>query len=603
MSTKRSPLARGLIAFFVRLNRRVPWHRLPTRIGILNLLAFRYVLRDENLHDTLTPGSLRRRPADEVVPPEKIRYRTADGSYNDLDYPEMGKAGTRFARNVPLEKAFPGPPESLMEPNPREISRRLMKRDKFVPATSLNLLAAAWIQFQTHDWFNHGRDLSRPVEIPLPEGDDWPEPSITIPSTRADHTRCPMDRGLPPTCINTESHWWDASSIYGSTDEQMNRLRSHEGGRLVVQEDGQLPVDPETGFGLTGFNENWWLGLGLLHTLFSLEHNAICDRLQEEYPDWSDEELFQTARLINAALTAKIHTVEWTPAIIAHPVLKIAMRANWWGLAEEKIYNRYGRISSSEAISGIPGSPADHHGAPFQLTEEFVSVYRLHPLIPDEVRIHSMESGELVRTLPFKEIILEKAPALLGHDLEMSDAWYSFGIAHPGAVVLRNFPEFLRDLTLPDGVHLDLAAVDIYRDRERGIPRYNEFRRLLHLEPAESFDDLTDNPEWAREMEDVYGGDIELVDLQVGMMAETFPAGFGFSDTAFRVFILMASRRLKSDRFFTDCFTPEYYTQVGMDWIQSNDMSSVLLRHYPELAPALEGTENAFAPWKRVGSA
>ena len=46
---------------------------------------------------------------------------------------------------------------------------------------------------------------------------------------------------------------------------------------------------------------------------------------------------------------------------------------------------------------------------------------------------------------------------------------------------LHNFPRFLQDLTLPDGVRLDLGAVDIMRDRERGVPRYNEFRRLLHL--------------------------------------------------------------------------------------------------------------------------
>jgi hypothetical protein len=25
------------------------------------------------------------------------------------------------------------------------------------------------------------------------------------------------------------------------------------------------------------------------------------------------------------------------------------------------------------------------------------------------------------------------------------------------------------------------------------------------------------------------------------------------------------------------------------------------MRHHPELAPALEGVENAFAPWRKVG--
>ena len=86
----------------------------------------------------------------------------------------------------------------------------------------------------------------------------------------------------------------------------------------------------------------------------------------------------------------------------------------------------------------------------------------------------------------------------------------------------------------------------------------------------------------------------------VGMYAEPPPKGFGFSDTAFRIFILMASRRLKSDRFFSADFTPEVYTPTGMAWISDNDMTTVLLRHYPELMPALRDAPNAFAPWARV---
>jgi hypothetical protein len=62
----------------------------------------------------------------------------------------------------------------------------------------------------------------------------------------------------------------------------------------------------------------------------------------------------------------------------------------------------------------------------------------------------------------------------------------------------------------------------------------------------------------------------------------------------------MASRRLNSDRFFTEDFTEETYSKTGMDWIRDNTMSTVLLRHYPELAPTLRGVANAFAPWKSV---
>ncbi len=99
----------------------------------------------------------------------------------------------------------------------------------------------------------------------------------------------------------------------------------------------------------------------------------------------------------------------------------------------------------------------------------------------------------------------------------------------------------------------------------------------------------------------VYSNDIDKVDLQVGMYAEPLPPGFGFSDTAFRVFVLMASRRLKSDRFFTTDFRPEVYTEAGIRWVTHTKMKDVPLRHYPELEPSLEGMPNAFLPWHKIG--
>ena len=88
----------------------------------------------------------------------------------------------------------------------------------------------------------------------------------------------------------------------------------------------------------------------------------------------------------------------------------------------------------------------------------------------------------------------------------------------------------------------------------------------------------------------------------VGLYAEPPPKGFGFSDTAFRIFALMAPRRLKSDRFFTTDYTPEMYTPMGLRWIETNSLVTVLRRHCPQLAALLQGVDNAFVPWKRVGA-
>ena len=181
----------------------------------------------------------------------------------------------------------------------------------------------------------------------------------------------------------------------------------------------------------------------------------------------------------------------------------------------------------------------------------------------------------------------------------MPDLFYSFGTCHPGAVTLHNYPRHLQNLTRDDGEHLDLAAVDILRDRERGVPRYNQFRRLLHKDPVKSSMSSPTTPRggsrFARSTTTTResGSDDRA-------LRRAAAAGFGFSETAFRIFILMASRRLKSDRFFTDDFRPEVYTEFGIDYVRRNSMLSVVKRHYPQLGRSLEGVKNAFAPWKQV---
>jgi hypothetical protein len=232
------------------------------------------------------------------------------------------------------------------------------------------------------------------------------------------------------------------------------------------------------------------------------------------------------------------------------------------------------------------------------MIEEFVAVYRMHPLMPDRFDFYGLD-GQHLLARELCEVAGRKAREVLER-VPMLEQLYSLGIAHPGALTLHNYPRGLQDLETQDGLHLDLAAVDVIRDRERGVPRYNEFRRLMHMEPVRSFEELTRNATWAAELAEVYGGDIERVDLQVGLFAEVPPEGFGFSDTAFRIFILMASRRLKSDRFFTTDYTEAVYTPLGLRWIGEHTMGTVLARHFPALAEVMN-PENAFFPWRRPG--
>ncbi|MFN8467330.1 MAG: peroxidase family protein [Caldilineaceae bacterium] len=585
-----------LLAVSEWFNLRVDWWKLPPLLALLNFEPMRSTLRRRNLHDTQALPS-----ADaESLPESAARWRSVrspDGTYNDLAVPAMGSARTRFGRNVPLE-AVAFDESRLLTPNPRTVSQQLLTRHSFQPATILNLLAAAWLQFQLHDWLSHGpNDSKRFIEVPLAADDPWFQHPMLVPRTSADPTRTAEDAGRPPTFVNIASQWWDGSQLYGSSQLEQERLRAFEGGRLALTESGLLPLDTDGRTELTGVTGNWWLGLSLMHTLFAREHNAICAMLAQAYPRWSDDLLFDHARLINVALMAKIHTVEWTPGILATPVLRKAMRSNWWGALDEQFRRRYGRLGSNDILSGITGSLTDHHGALYALTEEFTSVYRMHPLIPDDYALRSHRDDAPLRQCTFRDVSFSQARRQID-TFGLPDLLYSFGTMHPGAITLHNYPRFLQTLQKEDSEFLtDMGSVDILRDRERGVPRYNQFRRLLHKRPVTSFEELTPNPVWAAELREVYDGKIEDVDVMVGLYGEAPPPGFGFSDTAFRIFILMASRRLKSDRFFTTDYTATVYTPEGMRWIDDNTMSTVLLRHCPELQPYLAKVENAFAPW------
>jgi hypothetical protein len=638
----RSLFGQSFLFLFRMINRFWNWHELPKWVGIANLAALREELRIYNLHSTSLDKIAVTNPqglADPTHPsathscPFSAIWRNSDGSYNDPVSPTMGIAShaptgsssidfthshpdSRFGRNMPFDALEPSPnasPSRCVTPNPRIVSCKLLARDPEQPggqklATTLNLLAAAWIQFQTHGWFSHGTPIEEnSFQIDTsddPPHDRWPFPKMSIRRTRPDPTRSAQDgQNAPDTYVNSESHWWDASQIYGSQASHTEYLKSASCPYLSSVHVGQ-------GDAKTGFFDNWWLGLSLLHELFVKEHNAICDALQREYPSWSKEHIFEKARLINAALMAKIHTVEWTPAILANPMLEVSMNANWNGLFSDRIINALGRIGLNEAFWGIPESGINHHSAPYALTEEFVAVYRMHSLMPETITLKSWSNPENQQVCSMQTdqgVVGQEGSLSLWHSFSHEDVLYSFGIQNPGALTLNNYPAFLRRFHKPvTGELLDLATIDILRDRERQIPRYNRFRTELRMKPIGSFDEFNsiESPKTGSRLREVYGTNpdgtdkVEDLDLLVGSLAEAKPEGFGFSDTTFRIFILMASRRLKSDRFTAQDFTADVFTKIGLNWVNNTTMKDVILRHFPNLAAPMAQTQNAFKPWR-----
>ncbi len=440
--------------------------------------------------------------------------------------------------------------------------------------------------------------------------------------------------------------------------------------------------------------------------------------------DVSPEELFQAARLVVSAEIAKIHTIEWTTQLLYNEPLYLAMNANWGGLFDEdsraaralaRITRTFGESDDAEKSSqwysvfasgpGILGLgntvPSDdgtedlwtianldhvngginHFGSPFNFPEEFTTVYRLHPLVPDLIEYREWSEPDAIRhEIPVAETFRKGGTEHM--DARGIASWaLSMGRQRLGLLALRNHPRFLQSLRMPrlgEGFMLDVPALDLIRDREHGIPRFNEFRRQYGLRQLTSFDDFVDTrlevappgePPEARAsreaslaeqrrlvgaLREVYGqhvcddrkvittaqldadgepitdclghphgstvDNIEDLDTVVGWLAEfARPHGFAISETQFVVFILNASRRLFSDRFFTSSFRPEFYTTYGRDWVldggpgpklyepgednghrvEVSTFKRVLLRTVPELRDELEPVINPFDPWAR----
>lgn len=82
----------------------------------------------------------------------------------------------------------------------------------------------------------------------------------------------------------------------------------------------------------------------------------------------------------------------------------------------------------------------------------------------------------------------------------------------------------------------------VYRDRERSVARYNDFRRGMLQIPISKWEDLTDDEEAIKTLREVYDDDIEELDLLVGLMAEKKIKGFAISETSFIIFLVMAIR-------------------------------------------------------------
>nr|XP_043633555.1 alpha-dioxygenase 1-like [Erigeron canadensis] len=574
------------------------WHRLPVFMGLTYLATRRHL---HNAYNLIKVGKNSVRVG---YDPADFPYRTPDGRFNDPSDETAGSIQTFFGRNTfPIDGR-----KKLMKPNPMVVATKLLARKQFIDTgKQFNLIAASWIQFMIHDWMDH-LESAEQVEMKAPAvvAYQCPLKCFKYYKTRKVNTGL---QDIKKGHLNIRTSWWDGSSIYGSNSAQLHQVRTYREGKLKITIDGLLQHQ-DNGLPIAGDIRNSWIGVSALQALFILEHNAICDSLKVEYPDLDDENLYRHARLVTSAVMAKIHTIDWTVQLLKTDTLLAGMRANWYGLFGKGIKDRYGHVGGPYWGGLVGLKEPNNHGVPYSLTEDFVSVYRMHSLAPDQLLIRDInsvpgpnKSPKLSHKINMVNLIGVRGEEKLS-EIGFTTLMVSMGHQPSGALELWNYPMWLRDV-VPHNVdgtdrsdRVDLASLEIYRDRERNVPRYNEFRRSLFLIPISKWSDLTDKKEAIDTLQEVYGDDVEQLDLMVGMLAEKKIKGFAISETAFEIFLLMASRRLEADRFFTSDFNEKVYTQKGLNWVNTTEsLKDVLDRHYPEMTYQWMNSSSAFTVW------
>ena len=237
-----------------------------------------------------------------------------------------------------------------------------------------------------------------------------------------------------------------------------------------------------------------------------------------------------------AAEIAKIHTIEWTPQLLYDEPLYIGMNANWNGLLGERsaelskalrqiVYQNFGKSTDVEkahaVVFGVRVRPGhfrprqqaatrlrhhqaevinggvNHFGSPFNFPEEFV--YRLPPAPAgagsDRVPRAGQGSEQDRSKIPVVETFQGKATDAMRSRGPANWA-LSMGRQRLGSLTLHNSPQFMQNIKIPrlesDTQQIDIAALDLIRDREHGVPRFNEFRRQYGLRQLTSFDDFID---------------------------------------------------------------------------------------------------------------
>lgn len=448
------------------------------------------------------------------------RYRSYDGSCNNLKHTAWGKSNTPYTRILP-----PDYEDGVSEirktgvtnrqlPNPRTVSLATIRWSE-KPDARASVMLMQWGQFIDHDL-----TLAATTPMLTPQGvsiDCCNRKLLTDP--RFKHPACisvllpdndpfyarfnvgcmNLVRSAPSPPIgcrlrareqlNQLTHFLDGSMIYGNDEQQALGLRQFQGGLLKssrINGAEFLPFDGRVGEGcilptagirrgmrcfVAGDNRvNELTGLVTMHALFLREHNRVAKLLWSLNPNWPDEQIYQEARRIVIAEIQHITYNEWLPIVLG-PIIM-----------------RDFKLELSPTNGGY-SLEYDQETDPSIINEFAGAAYRLHSLVQGAFNFQT-EDGQLIQQFKLRNIF--NNPASLYREGNYDSCIHSM-INDPAQSLDNHFTEEITNHLFQDtnsSFGMDLVTINIQRGRGHGLPGYNFFRQACGLSKLQSFRQL-----------------------------------------------------------------------------------------------------------------
>ncbi|XP_073438637.1 prostaglandin G/H synthase 2 [Dendrobates tinctorius] len=346
-------------------------------------------------------------------------------------------------------------------------------------------------------------------------------------------------------------HGVDLSHVYGESLDRQQKLRLKKDGKLkcqILQGEMYPPTVNESGvemlypphvpdhlrfavgqevFGLVP-------GLMMYATIWLREHNRVCDILVQEHPEWDDERIFQTARLILIGETIKIVIEDYVQHLSGyHFKLKFD---------PELLFNQ--RFQYQNRIAA-----------------EFNTLYHWHPLLPDTFLISDKEYN-------YQQFLYNNS-VMLEHGI--SQMVESFSKQNAGRVAGgRNFPAAV----------FRVAIASIEQSREMRYQSLNDYRKRFMLKPFKSFEELTGEKEMSAELENLYG-DIDAMEFYPGLLVEKPRQDAIFGETMVEIGAPFSLKGLMGNPICS----PEYWKpstfggKVGFDIVKTASLQKLICQN------------------------